>query len=277
MNKLTSTAFGFGIAALALKNCIYNVEAGQRGLIFDRFRGGVQPYVQNEGTHFYIPGVQYPILMDVRTTPRRINSVTGTKDLQNVNLSLRVLTRPQVNSLHHIYQKLGKNFNEVILPSLGNEVLKAVVAQYDADQLLTLREEVSRNIKDALKVRCKDFNILLDDVALTHLQFSNEFAKAIEDKQVAEQKAERAKFVVDRAEQEKKARIIRSEGEAQAADLVSTSLEKYGKGMLKLRQIETAQMIAETLSESHGVVYLPKMCGSGDDSGTCSNILLNIN
>jgi len=275
MNKLTNAAFGFGIAALALKNCIYNVDAGQRGLIFDRLFGGVQSHIYEEGTHFFVPGLQYPILLDVRTTPRRINSVTGTKDLQNVNLSLRVLTRPQVDSLHHIYQKLGKNFNEVILPSLGNEVLKAVVAQYDADQLLTLREEVSRNIKDALKVRCKDFNILLDDVALTHLQFSTEFAKAIEDKQVAEQKAERAKFVVDRAEQEKKARIIRSEGEAQAAELVSSSLEKYGKEMLRLRQIETAQMIAEVLSESHGVVYLPKMHGSGNDSN--SSILLNIN
>jgi len=172
---------------------------------------------------------------------------------------------------------LGKNFNEVILPSLGNEVQSSCCTIYDADQLLTLREEVSRNIKDALKVRCQDFNILLDDVALTHLQFSNEFAKAIEDKQVAEQKAERAKFVVDRAEQEKKARIIRSEGEAEAADLVSTSLEQYGKGMLRLRQIETAQMIAETLSESHGVVYLPKMYGSGDNCGSSSNILLNIN
>lgn len=277
MNRLSLAASTLGFAAIGLRSCLYNVDAGHRGLIFDRVRNGIQPSVKSEGTHFYIPGIQTPIVIDVRTTPRRINSVTGTKDLQTVNLSLRVLTRPNVDNLSIIYKKLGRNFNEVVLPSLGNEVLKAVVAQYDAEQLLTMRDQVSREIKDALTIRCQEFNLLLDDVAITHLQYGVEFAKAIEDKQVAEQRAERAKFIVAKAEQEKKARIIRSEGEAESANLVSDALDTYGSGMLKLRQIETAQQIAETLSQNKGVVYLPKMGsrgGSGGDSG--GNILLNI-
>jgi len=279
MNRLYMGASAFGLASFALSNCIYNVDAGHRGLIFDRFRGGIQKGVKAEGTHFFFPGMQYPIVLDVRTAPRKINSVTGTKDLQTVNISLRVLIRPKVDALASVYQELGPNFNEVTLPSLGNEVLKAVVAQYNAEQLLTQREEVSRQIKDALTIRCAKYNLLLDDVALTHLQYGSEFAKAIEDKQVAEQRAERAKFIVAKAEQEKLARIIRSEGEAAAAQLVSQSLADYGAGMLKLRQIESAQSIAETLSASNGVVYLPSMHGSssGDSSGQGGNgLLLNI-
>lgn len=128
-----------------------------------------------------------------------------------------------------------------------------------------------------MNIRCTEFNLVLDDVALTHLEYGSEFAKAIEDKQVAEQKAERAKFIVAKAEQEKQARIIRSQGEAEAADLVSGALSSYGSGMLKLRQIETAQFVAETLSKNRGIVYLPHMgSDSGKSAGGGAQILLNI-
>jgi len=271
---LTTAALGFGGLALGLQSCIYNVDAGYRGLIFDRLRNGIQPVVKGEGTHFYIPVVQRPIMIDARTVPREIKSVSGTKDLQQVKLILRLLSRPVVERLPDLYQEYGPNFNDVIFKSVGNEVLKAVVAQYNADQLLTQREEVSRRIKDALNERCKEKYLHLDDVALTHLKFGTEFSKAIEDKQVAEQRAERAKFIVAKAEQEKAARIIRSEGESQAADLVSNALDEYGSGMLKLRQIETAQTIAQTLSTNHGIVYLPKMSTSNEKGS--GGLLLNI-
>lgn len=185
--------------------------------------------VSKEGAHLLVPGLQYPILMDVRTSPRMISSVTGTKDLQQVNLALRVLSRPNVEKLPDLYRRLGQDYQERILPSVGNEVLKAVVAKYDADQLLTLRDQVSREIREVMTRRCESFHLILDDVSITHLNFSAEFARAIEAKQVAEQMAERAKFVVMKAEQEKLALIVRSEGDAEAAALVSKSLQQHGK------------------------------------------------
>jgi len=81
-----------------------------------------------------------------------------------------------------------------ILPSVGNEVLKSVIARYTASQLLTEREQVSAKIREILKERLVDFNILLDDVSITELHFGPEFTKAIEDKQIAQQQAERAKY-----------------------------------------------------------------------------------
>jgi len=256
-----------GATGFLLEQSLYNVDAGHRAVIFDRF-SGIKPKPIGEGTHFLIPAIQRAHIVDVRIQPHIINTVTGTKDLQTVNLSLRVLFHPNVEVLPLIYKNLGVDYANRVLPSVGNEVLKAVVAQYNADQLLTLRDKVSREIRDQLNERCRSFNILLDDVSITNLNFSADFAKAIEDKQVAEQEAERAKFVVAKAEQEKIAKIVKAEGEATAARLVSDALQKSGRGLIEIRRIDAALSVAETLSHSNGnVVYLPT------DGG---NLLLNI-
>lgn len=105
---------------------MFLVDGGERAVLFDRFRG-VLKQVSGEGTHLKIPFIQYPQIMDIRARPRVISSVTGTKDLQTVNISLRVLSRPQEAFLPTIYSTLGVDFDDRVLPSVGNEVLKAVV------------------------------------------------------------------------------------------------------------------------------------------------------
>lgn len=105
-----------------------------------------------------------------------IHSSTGTKDMQIVELSLRILYRPIESKLPEILNNLGIDYDERVIPSIGNEVLKSIVAQYNADQLLTQREKVSLEIRDILSKRASEFDIHLDDVSLTHLQFSKDFA-----------------------------------------------------------------------------------------------------
>jgi regulator of protease activity HflC (stomatin/prohibitin superfamily) len=120
-------------------------------------------------------------------------------DLQTVNLSLRVLYKPRADMIHEVYRLLGTDYDGRVLPSVVNEVLKAVVAKYNAQSMLTKREEVSRKIRQDLEVRLRDFFIILDDVSITDLHFGAEFTKAIEEKQIAQQQAERAKYIVDKA------------------------------------------------------------------------------
>merc|ERR1719392_25835 len=81
--------------------------------------------------------------------------------------------------------------------------------------------------------------------------------KAIEEKQVAEQDAERQKFVVAKSEQERLATVIRSEGEAEAAQMISEALKSHGSGLIEVRRIDAAKDIAESLSKSANVMYLP--------------------
>ena len=123
------------------------------------------------------------------------------------DLKVRVLTRPDVRHLPEIYKTYGKSVDDLVLPSIVNEVMKATVAQYNAEQLLTNREQVSKQIREELAKRATAFHIKLEDVAITHLAYSREFSRACEAKQVAYQEAERSKYLVERADQEKKAAI----------------------------------------------------------------------
>jgi len=176
--------------------------------------------------------------------------------MQMVELSLRILYRPMEDKLKDILDNMGIDYDQRIIPSIGNEVLKSVVAQYNADQLLTQREKVSLEIREILSKRAKEFNITLDDVSITHLQFSKDFAQSIEKKQVAQQEAEKSKFVVMIREQEKAAAILKAEGDAEAAVLVADAMAKYGQGLVAIRKIEAAQDIMATLRESGNVTFL---------------------
>merc|ERR1719330_2190383 len=153
LGRVSAITGTVAVGVFTANTCLYNVDGGQRAVLFDTLRGGIRPDVKNEGTHFIIPVIQKPIIFDVRTRPREIPSVTGTKDLQMVNIKLRVLWRPIVEKLPKIFKDLGLDYDERVLPSIGNEVLKSVVAQYNAEELLSKRKEVSDRIKADLVKR----------------------------------------------------------------------------------------------------------------------------
>merc|ERR1712039_503792 len=176
-------------------------------------------------------------------------------DLQMVNISLRALCKPDQGRLADIYRTMGMDFDEKVLPSIVNEVLKSVVAQYNASQLIMQRELVSRMIRQRLVQRASDFNILLDDVAITHLSFSPEYEKAVESKQVAQQQAERARFLVLKAQEEKKRTIIHAEGERESARMIGDAI-KANPGFVELRRISVAKEISSLLSRSNNRMVL---------------------
>eukprot|EP00960_Hanusia_phi_P071856 767647-Hanusia_phi.AAC.5 len=266
---------------VVVNHCMYNVEGGHRAVIYSRV-SGMSGIVKGEGTHFKIPWVQRPYIYNVRSTPRNIKSLTGSKgdsamqvdmevisyysiaDLQMVDINLRLIYRPVIDKLPEMYRTLGMDYDERVLPSIANEVLKSVVAQYNAIELIVKREQVSAQVRNRLQERAKDFFMVLDDVSITHLAFSPQFTTAVEAKQVAQQDAERSKWIVEKAIEEKKSIVIAAQGEAEAATLIATAVANNPgislgdlvrndsvTGFVELREIQYAKDVAETIANRY--------------------------
>ena len=255
---------GSVVVGAGVYSCCYVVRPGERAVIYNRLTG-VRDHSYGEGLQFRVLGIEDPKLFNVRLQPRVLQTVTGTKDLQMVNVRLRVLFRPEPNHLAETYRTLGIDYDERVLPSITNEVLKAVVAEFQAEELIVKRDKVSERVSALMRERAKDFHVVLEDISLVDIQFGREFMAAVESKQVAQQEAERFKYVVMENEQHKNAAIVKAEGEATAATLISKALQQYGTGLIELRKIEAAKEIAQSLAENASVTFVPS-----------SGILLNM-
>lgn len=173
-------AVGFSYGAY---NSFYTVNGGHRAVVFNRLLG-MKENIYGEGLNFNIPWFERPIVFDIRTRPVNLQTLTGSKDLQMVTIAIRVLHKPDPSKLVWMYRYLGKNYDERVLPSIMNECAKAVVARFNANELLTRRDKVSDEIAKELRARASKFHVQLEDVAITHLAFSPEYARAVEAKQV---------------------------------------------------------------------------------------------
>ena len=128
--KAVTALVGAGALSYGAFHSVYNVDGGHRAVVFNRI-SGMKPIVYGEGLNFNIPWFERPYIYDIRTRPCNLTTLTGSKDLQMVTLGVRVLHRPSTSKLVWIYQHLGMNYDERLLPSLMHECAKAFVAKYN--------------------------------------------------------------------------------------------------------------------------------------------------
>jgi len=169
------------------------IGAGERGVLLQF--GAVQDKVLGEGLYFKIPFVQSVVKMDVQTQKDEVPASASSKDLQMVTSKIALNYHPAPDSVNKIWQEVGRNYNtRIIAPSI-QEAVKATIAKFTAEELITKREDVKEQIKKNLTKRLLENFIVVDRFNIIDFSFSEAFNTAIEAKVTADQgKAEAIKI-----------------------------------------------------------------------------------
>ncbi|USG68179.1 prohibitin family protein [Brevibacillus ruminantium] len=209
------------------------IQAGHRGVVLQL--GAVQPQVFDEGLHFRIPFIQTVIPMEVRVQKSETSQTSASRDLQTVATTIAVNYHLDGNTVNKLYQQVGMDYTTRIVDPAIAEALKAVTAQYTAEELISKRSEVSTKVKEALAHKLSTYYIILDEINIREFKFSEEFDRAIEAKQVAEQQALKSKLDLERIKIEKEQEITKAQAQAEALRLQK---QEVTPELIQLRQIE---------------------------------------
>lgn len=207
------------------------IGAGERGIV-QNF-GTVQDLVLNEGIHFKIPLVQTVIAMDVKIQKVTTDAASSSSDLQDADLSVALNYHVIPDKVNIVYQTIGMEFKGRIIDPAIQEVMKAVSARYTAEELITKRPAVSKEMQESLTSRLLESNISVDAFSIISLSFSQTFTDAIEAKQTAEQNALKAKRDLDRIKVEAEQTIAAATAEALRLQKMNISPD-----LIELRKIE---------------------------------------
>ena len=229
------------------------IGAGERGII-QNF-GAVQDLVLNEGIHFKIPVVQTVIPMDVKIQKVTTDAASSSSDLQDVDLSVALNYHVIPEKVNVVYQTIGIEFKGRIIDPAIQEVMKAVSARYTAEELITKRPAVSKEMQESLTSRLLESNISVDAFSIISFSFSQTFTDAIEAKQTAEQNALKAKRDLDRIKVEAEQTIAAATAEAEALRLQKMNISP---DLIELRKIEAN---LKAIEKWNGV--LPGVTGAG--------------
>lgn len=190
--------------------------------VMTRF-GRVTGQELGEGIHLKNP-LDKANKYDVKVQKEQAEAAAASKDLQDVNSTLVINYSLEAGRVSEIHQNVGEIYKEKLIDPAIQEVFKAATAKYDATTLITDRAGVKKEAFELLRDRLDPYGITVLDLSITNFSFSPEFAKAIEDKQVAQQNAEKAKFNAQKAEQDAQAEINRAKGSAEAQRLQQQTL-----------------------------------------------------
>jgi prohibitin 2 len=253
---------GFGIIivvlVIAAAQATYVVQPGFRGV--EVTLGKVSDEFKPEGFGTKSPFITHIVAVPVRQITRELEAESYSSDLQQVNVSLRVLYRIPESSVVRIFKEfLGDPFDSLIAPRV-HEALKEVTALQSAEQIVKKREDIK--VKALAAAREKIGSILIvEDIVLENITLSKELEAAIESKMVQEQEAAKARFTQQKAQIEADTAIIRAKGEAEAIRVRAEAI-RDNPGLIQLQIVEKWDGKA------------PLVIGGAAEGGNSANILL---
>jgi regulator of protease activity HflC (stomatin/prohibitin superfamily) len=223
------------VAGGLLYSCVVLIPAGYRGVLL---RFGAVGGVLGEGIHLIVPSVNTVELLEVRTQKEEAQSSAASKDLQTVSATIALNFHVEPTAVGRLYQKVGLDYRSRVIDPAVQESLKVVTARYTAEELIRLRDKVKGEVQSDMTQRLRAYDVVVEPsgVSLTNFTFSEEFNKAIEQKQVAQQTAEKQKYVLDQAKLEAETAITKAKGAAEAARVSALALQSQGGRLVLARE-----------------------------------------
>ena len=203
-----------------------SISAGQRGVLLQF--GAVQDKIFGEGLFFKVPFIQKVQHLDIKIQKEEVGVSAASKDLQTVTAVIALNYHLEADKVTKLWQNVGKNYKERIIDPAIQEALKAITAQYTAEELITKRQQVKEDAKLLLSERLIREYILVDELSIVNFDFSPSFNQAIESKVTAEQNALAAKNKLEQVKFEAEQRISQAKGEAEAIRIQAQAINSQG-------------------------------------------------
>ena len=235
--KMVALGFVAFVAFLFFMSSYFIIDAGERGVVL---RFGKVNRVVEPGLRFKMPMAESVIPMNVRVQKSTTKTEAASRDLQVVQTTMVLNYSLDPLKAGDMYANIGLLYNERVIDPAVKESFKAAAARYTAEELISKREALKTEVRNYLRDRLVVYGITVVELSITDFEFSQEFNKAIESKQTAEQNALRAKRDLDRIRVEAQQKIATAQAEAEALRLQRAVISPE---LIKLRQIE-AQMKA---------------------------------
>ncbi len=237
MKDFSAATFGIVLSLVVLLalNCIVIINPGQAGVL--SVLGKARDGALLEGTHFKPPFISNVDVYDLTVQKFEVPAQSSTKDLQDLTASFAINFRIDPVQVVEIRRKQGSLQNIVakIIAPQTQESFKIAASRRTVEEAITKRDQLKADFDDALGVRLEKYGVIVLDTSVVDLRFSPEFAQAVEEKQIAEQRAQRAVYIAREAEQEATATVNRAKGKAEAQRLLAETLKEQG-GQLVLQK-----------------------------------------
>ncbi|MBF2034080.1 MAG: prohibitin family protein [Leptolyngbyaceae cyanobacterium T60_A2020_046] len=241
-------------------SCFVIINPGQAGVL--SILGKAQDGALLEGIHIKPPLISAVDIYDVTVQKFEVPAQSSTKDLQDLTASFAInfrLDPSEVVTVRRTQGTLANIVSKIIAPQT-QESFKIAAAKRTVEEAITQRAALKEDFDEALGTRLEKYGIIVLDTSVVDLNFSPEFAKAVEEKQIAEQRARRAVYIAQEAEQEAQAEINRAKGRAEAQRLLAETLKAQG-GTLVLQKEAIEAWKA-------GGSQMPRVLVTGKDSGS---------
>jgi len=198
------------VLAIGFFSSVRQIGTGQVGVVTQY--GKVTGRELGEGIALVLPwGLNNVTVYDIKVQKETVSSTAASLDLQDVSSEIVLNYQLERGSVSNVHQTIGVNYIDKIVTPAINEIFKAASSKYTASQLITQRSKLKADALTGLQTRLKPFGITVSELSIVDFKFSDNFSSAIEEKQVAQQNAERAKFNLEAAKTDAQAQKAQSE------------------------------------------------------------------